>query len=55
MEAAGSVSGSVARRRMFGSFVPGEEEEDDDGSEGNGATGFAGKGSSRMWFRATVP
>lgn len=52
--AAGSARGSVARRSTLGSF--GDDADDDEaaGSEGNGAVGFAGKGSSRVWFRATV-
>lgn len=29
-------------------------ESDDDGRAGNGVVGFAGKGSSRVWLRATV-
>lgn len=44
----------MARWRMFGSFLGDEEAEVNVEAEGNGATGFAGKGRVRVWLRATV-
>lgn len=45
----------MARWRTWGSLLLLlESEDDDDGRAGKGVVGFAGKGSSRVWLRATV-
>lgn len=44
----------MARWRTWGSLLLLLESDDDDGRAGKGVVGFAGKGSSRVWLRATV-